>query len=89
MPCDNTSMKDLSGQPPPTTEDSPGDSPGRSPYRFYVIGLQFTITVLAGVWGGWYLDQRGSGNGLWILGGVVFGMVVAIYHLMRDVRRLQ
>jgi F0F1-type ATP synthase assembly protein I len=54
-----------------------------------VIGLQFTITVLAGVWGGWYLDQRGSGNGLWILGGVVFGMVVAIYHLMRDVRRLQ
>ncbi len=57
----------------------------REDYWSYAqVGLELAGAVLAGFWGGWWLDGR-FGTAPWLmLGGAAFGLAAGFYVVLRE-----
>ena len=68
-----------------------GLTPGRGTIRNAAVIINavgtFAVVVLAGFFGGWLLDNYLKTTPLFVLAGVVLGIVGGTYIVIREVRR--
>ena len=58
---------------------------GKSPWRHAQIGIQIAVCVLAGFFGGRWLDARFASAPWLTLGGAALGLAVGLYSAIREV----
>ncbi|MFA5160635.1 MAG: AtpZ/AtpI family protein [Elusimicrobiales bacterium] len=56
----------------------------KSPWRHAQIGIQATVCVLAGFFGGRWLDAKFSSAPWLMLGGAAAGIAAGLYSAIRD-----
>lgn len=70
--------------------ENDGSDPGRTPatwLRYSHLGIQFTVTLLLGVFGGIWADGR-CGTTPWLtIAGSLLGIFAAMYTVIRETSR--
>ena len=52
------------------------------------LGMQMGITIAIFVYGGFRLDEKFAMSPIWVIVGMVLGISMAFYQLMKEVKRM-